>query len=104
MVCVHIWLRLATDYHDCYLLHASGHLSVREWGSARLTTKIALSFQLRLGCYEEETDEEDKGPKIVLPDKVDVSVIEDVLNLNKQCMNELGKVDSYTFNIFTLKE
>ena len=39
-----------------------------------------------------------------MPDKVDISVIEDVLKLNKATMVELGKIDSYTFNIFQVRE
>jgi hypothetical protein len=40
----------------------------------------------------------------VLPDKVDISVIEDVLKLNKSTMAELSKVEQYSFNIFIVRE
>ena len=42
--------------------------------------------------------------KIQLPEKVDISVIVDVLHLNNACVNELDKLESYNFNIFNLRE
>ena len=60
------------------------------------------SHKRRISTVSKLSD--DDKPKIVLPDKVDVKVIENVLKLNKLSLNELSKLESYTFNIFTLKE
>lgn len=39
-----------------------------------------------------------------LPEVVDTKVIADILSLNQASLNELEKVESYTFNIFNLRE
>ena len=57
-----------------------------------------------MSLTSKQNSEQNSDFKIVLPDKVDISVIKDVLKLNNLSVSELAKVDSYTFNIFTLRE
>ena len=40
----------------------------------------------------------------MLPEVVNTKVIADILSLNQASINELDKVESYTFNIFNLRE
>ena len=62
-------------------------------------SKGSMNSQLNLIASASQS-----GDHEMLPEVVNTKVIADILSLNQASINELDKVESYTFNIFNLRE